>query len=340
MRPENQHFGCDELEEVEKNLVGTAVMMSVFGKLPHWMRRQSPKTMSDGLAISLHVVDGKTVSYVGGGALRRALRFLAAPFVSSWHHRDLINTVLRRELYERFKGSMAGWVWALVAPLLSLATYTLVFAGAVNLPAQVEARSQFDYALFIFGGIIAFNLFTEMAYRAPSLMQEYSHFIKLTMFPPEMLPIISTLRATVYSSVGLALMLVAEVVLTGTFYWTSILLPLWLIPFVAFLIGLTWFFSAIGSFTRDVSYAMMTIAPLLMFATPVFFSSKGLPPPVDLLIYLNIMTGYIEIVRDLVFFGRLPNGLVCLWTFAMSAVTFWGGYWFFIRNRDGIADVL
>jgi lipopolysaccharide transport system permease protein len=224
--------------------------------------------------------------------------------------------------------------------LLSLVTYTLVFSGAVKVPNQSGSQSQFDYALFIFGGLIAFNLFSEMSYRAPSLLQEYSHFIKLTMFPAEMLPIISTLRATVYSSIGLVLVLVAELVLAGHLYWTSLLLPLWLIPFVALLIGMTWFLSAVGAFTRDVSYAMMTVAPLLMFATPVFFSREGLPPPLDLLIYLNIMTGYIEIVRDLVVFGRLPSGLVCLWTLVTSAFTFWGGYWFFIRNRDGIADVL
>lgn len=314
--------------------------MSIFSKPAPNIQRPSDGLTSDNLPISLHVVDGKAISYDGGGILGRTFRFLLAPFVSAFRHRDLINTVLRRELYERFKGSAAGWVWAIVAPLLSLVTYTLVFAGAVNLPGQPGARSQFDYALFIFGGLVSFNLFTEMAYRAPSLLQEYSHFIKLTMFPPEMLPIISTLRATVYSSIGLGLMLVAEVVLTGHLGWTALLLPLWLIPFVAFLIGLTWFLSAVGSFSRDVSYGMMTITPLLMFATPVFFSQEALSHPVNLLIYLNIMTGYIEIVRDLVVFGRLPGGAVCLWTLAMSALTFWGGYWFFVRNRDAIADVL
>lgn len=314
--------------------------VSIIKFLSPRKKRQAEEAASTSLAISLHVLDGKTVSYDRGGIVRRSLRFLVAPFESAWRHRDLINTVLRRELYERFKGSMAGWVWAIVAPLLSLGTYTLVFSGAVVLPSGSGTGSQFDYALFIFGGIIAFNLFTEMSYRAPSLLQEYSHFIKLTMFPAEMLPIISTLRATVYSCVGLVLMLAAQVALTGQFHWTSLLLPLWLIPFVGLLIGMTWFLAALGSFTRDVSYAMMTIAPLLMFATPVFFSHESLPPPMDRLIYLNIMTGYIEIVRDLVVFGRLPSGTVCLWTFVASATTFWGGYWFFVKNRDAIADVL
>ena len=48
----------------------------------------------------------------------------------------------------------------------------------------------------------------------------------------------------------------------------------------------------------------------------------------------------IETVRDLVVFGKLPNPLVCLWVLGVSAVTFWGGYWFFIRNRDDIADII
>ena len=42
-----------------------------------------------------------------------------------WHHQDLIQAILRREVTERFKGSVAGWVWAVVAPLLAIAVYTL-----------------------------------------------------------------------------------------------------------------------------------------------------------------------------------------------------------------------
>jgi lipopolysaccharide transport system permease protein len=289
----------------------------------------------------MHIVDGRTVDPKDYNWLQRVVRFLLRPFTESWHHRDLIAAILRRELRERFSGSMAGWVWAVVAPVISLVTYTIVFGGAVKLPNNAESKSSMDYALFVFGGLVAFNFFTEMAYRAPSLLHEYAHYIKQTMFPAEMLPIISTLRATTYATIGLTLMLLCQLVFTGTLHWTVLLLPLWFIPFLAFLIGITWLLSAMGAFTRDTAYLMMTIAPVLMFATPVFYSHETLSPDARFWMYaLNVLTGFIEIIRDLVVFGKIPNGLVIAWTMFISMFFFWFGYWFFRRQQDAIADVI
>jgi lipopolysaccharide transport system permease protein len=85
---------------------------------------------------------------------------------------------------------------------------------------------------------------------------------------------------------------------------------------------------------------MMTIAPVLMFATPVFWSHESLGGDMRLLMYLNILTGFIEIIRDIVVFGQLPNILVVAWTTFLSASTFWLGYWYFRRQQDGITDVI
>jgi lipopolysaccharide transport system permease protein len=287
-----------------------------------------------------HLIDGLPPKALAQSNLRRLATFLAEPFALCWQHRDLILAILRRELRERFKGSIAGWVWAVASPLISLAVYTVMFNGALRLPNEKDAAGPFDYALFIFGGLVAFNFFSEMAYRAPSLLHEYAHFIKQTMFPAEVLPVISTLRATVFSTIGLALMVLAQLVLGGGLHWTILILPLWFLPFVAFLIGVTWFLAALGAHTRDVSYFMMTIIPLLMFATPVFFAVDGLSPLVHLLMYVNILTGFIEIVRDITVLGRLPALGTSVWTVAVSLASFYVGYWFFRAQRGEIADVL
>jgi lipopolysaccharide transport system permease protein len=289
----------------------------------------------------MHIVDGKAVDPRDYNWLERIGRFLIQPFSEAWHHRDLIAAILRRELRERFSGSMAGWVWAVTAPLISLVTYTIVFGGAAKLPNEATSNTGIDYALFVFGGLVAFNFFTEMAYRAPSLLHEYAHYIKQTMFPAEMLPIISTLRATTYASIGLVLMLACQLIFAGFLHWTVLLLPLWFVFFLAFLIGITWFLSAMGAFTRDTAYLMMTIAPVLMFATPVFFSHETLSHNWQLAMYaLNVLTGFIEIIRDLVVFGRIPSLLVIAWTVFVSMASFWFGYWFFRRQQDAIADVI
>ncbi len=83
-----------------------------------------------------------------------------------------------------------------MAPLLAIAVYTFAFTTNLKLPmADDTAGAEIGYALFIFSGIIVFNFWSEMAFRAPMLLHEYAHFIKQTIFPSDMLAVISTLRA-------------------------------------------------------------------------------------------------------------------------------------------------
>jgi len=290
---------------------------------------------------SVNVVNGKQIVVVDVGPVERAARFVAKPFRQMWHHRDLIQAILRREVAERFKGSVAGWVWAVVAPLLAIAVYTFAFTTNLKLPMADSAMgARTGYALFIFSGIIVFNFWSEMAFRAPMLLHEYVHFIKQTIFPSDMLAVISTLRATLYTVISIAVMLIFQFAMIGSLPWTVLLIPLILIPFMAFLIGMSWFLCAIGAFTRDAGYLMINIVPLFMFATPVFYPHTSLPPPIDFWIYANALTGYVEVMRDIVLMGKLPNAGVYAWTLFTSVFSFYFGYWFFDRYRNVIVDVI
>ncbi|MCX7364187.1 MAG: ABC transporter permease [Alphaproteobacteria bacterium] len=290
---------------------------------------------------SVNVVNGKQIVVENLNASQRLVRFAAKPFVQMWHHQDLIAAILRREVRDRFKGSVAGWIWAVVAPLLAIAVYTFAFTTNLQLPmADNAAGPRVGYALFIFSGIIVFNFFSEMAFRAPMLLHEYTHFIKQTIFPSDMLAVISTLRATVYTLISIAVMLLFQLAATGSLQWTTLLMPAILIPFIAFLVGISWFLSAVGAFTRDAGYFMINIVPLFMFATPVFYPHTSLPPPFDFWIYANALTGYVEVMRDIVLLGKLPNWKVYGWSVLTSVVTFYFGYWFFDRYRNVIVDVI
>jgi homopolymeric O-antigen transport system permease protein len=243
---------------------------------------------------------------------------------------------------ERFKGSVAGWVWAVVAPLLAIAVYTLAFSGRLVLPPQyiVTQDPNLSYSLFILSGIVVFNFWAEMAFRAPMLLHEYAHFIKQTIFPSDMLAIISTLRATLYTVISIVVLLIFQVAALHSLPWTMLLLPFIFIPFVGFIVGMSWFLCAIGAFTRDAGYLMINIVPLFMFATPVFYHQSMFGPPWDMVIYLNALTGYVEVMRDIMLVGKLPNWWVYGWTMFTSVFSFYFGYWFFDRYRNVIVDVI
>ena len=291
---------------------------------------------------SVNVVNGKQIVVVDVGPVERMVRFFAKPFRQMWHHRDLIQAILRREVAERFKGSVAGWVWAVVAPLLAIGVYTLVFSGTVKLPEGfvVTKNDNTSYALFILSGIVVFNFWSEMAFRAPMLLHEYVHFIKQTIFPSDMLAVISTLRATLYTVISIVVLLIFQLIVVGSLPWTVLLLPFIFIPFIAFLIGMSWFLCAIGAFTRDAGYLMINIVPLFMFATPVFYAQTMLPAPLDFWIYANALTGFVEVLRDIFLVGRLPNWTVYGYTLFISVFSFYFGYWFFDRYRNVIVDVI
>jgi lipopolysaccharide transport system permease protein len=289
---------------------------------------------------SVNVVNGKQIVVEELDPARRFVRFIVKPFAQTWHHRDLVQAILRRELRDRFKGSAAGWVWAVIAPLLAIAVYSFAFTTNLKLDLAVDVSPRVGYALFIFSGIVVFNFFSEMAFRAPMLLHEYASFLKQNIFPSDMLAVISTLRATLYAVISIAVMLLFELAVVRSLPWTVLLLPLVFIPLTAFLVGMSWFLCSIGAFTRDAGYLMITVVPLFMFATPIFYPQSSLPPPFDFWIYANALTGYVEVTRDIVLLAKLPDWRVYAWTLFTSVFTFYFGYWFFDRYRNVIVDVL
>ncbi len=289
---------------------------------------------------SVNVVNGRQIVVQDLDPARRFVRFLGKPFTQVWHHRDLVQAILRREVRDRFKGSVAGWVWAVIAPLLAITVYSFAFSTNLQLNLAVDVSPRIAYALFIFSGIVIFNFFSEMAFRAPMLLHEYAHFIKQTIFPSDMLAVISTLRATLYTLISIVVMLLFQLAVVHSLPWTVLLLPLMFIPLMAFLVGMSWFLCAIGAFTRDAGYLMINVVPLFMFATPVFYPQSSLPPPFDFWIYANALTGYVEVMRDVVLLAKLPDWRVYAWTLFTSVFTFYFGYWFFDRYRNVIVDVI
>jgi lipopolysaccharide transport system permease protein len=265
---------------------------------------------------------------------------LALPIERAWHFRDLIRAVVRRELAARFRGSILGWLWAVFGPLVMLSAYTIIFSNAVGVPKSAQGGGVKTYALSIFTGLIVFNLFSEIMYRSPGLLQEHVNFIKKSIFPSETLAWTATIRALVYAAISFGVLLIFELFVTASLPLTVLLLPLLIIPMVLFLLGVSWFLMALGSFTRDVAHLMISIVPVLMFATPIFYSITDVPPHLRLYVHFNLIGNYVEMIRDLLLYDRLPNLLLYAGTVIVSLVIFRFGYRFFMRYKSIFVDVI
>jgi lipopolysaccharide transport system permease protein len=265
---------------------------------------------------------------------------LVTPLERAWHFRELIQAVVRRELAARFRGSILGWLWAIFGPLLMLSVYTFIFSSAIGLRSSANSHGVANYSLQIFVGLIVFNLFSEVANRAPALLHENANFIKKSIFPSETLAWTATIRAIVYAAISFAVMMVFEIALMHWIPPTILLLPFVVLPYFLFLLGVSWFLMALGSFTRDVSHLMASIVPVFMFATPLFYSISDAPRVTQIFLRCNIMGDYVEMVRDLVLFDRLPSLPVYIGTVLASLLVFRASYRFFMRYKSVFVDVI
>jgi len=265
---------------------------------------------------------------------------LLTPFANAWQHRELIRAVVRRELAVRFRGTILGWLWAIFGPLVMLGAYTVVFSHAVGLPASAREGGAGSYALSIFAGLIVFNLFSELAYRSPSLLHEHAGVIKKSIFPSETLAWTAVIRAAVYAGISLCVLVVFELLATWRLPLMALLLPVVVAPLFLFLLGTSWFLMALGSFTRDVAHLMISIVPVLMFATPIFYAIDDVPPDLRLYLHLNPIGNYVEMVRDLLLLGRLPGLLLYCGTVLGSIFVFFFSYRFFMQYKAVFTDVI
>jgi len=264
------------------------------------------------------------------------VRSLIMPFFNAWRYRELIRVIVSRELRQRFRDSYFGWIWAIVAPLAMLAAFLLVFSSTLKIANDTTT----NFALSTFIGIILFNGFAELISRAPLLLPEHSHFIKKSIFPSEVLAWTSTLRTLTYAAIGFIVFLIFEIILVGKIPLTSLLFPIILVPFCLLLLGSTWALAALGAFTRDISFMMSTIVSVLIFVTPVFYTTLDYPISKRLISYINPLAPYVEMARETLLLGRVPDPLAFSIAWVLSLFIFYAGYTFFMRYRSVVVDVI
>lgn len=260
---------------------------------------------------------------------------------SLWRNRALIYNLVLREVLGRYKGSMFGIAWSLVTPIFMLLVYTFVFSVVFKARwGATGSDSKTEFALVLFVGLMVFNLFSECVGRAPGLVLANVNYVKKVIFPLEVLPWVSMGSALFHFAVSLAVWLVAYLSLFGIPHWHVLLLPLVLVPLVLFVMGLSWALASLGVYLRDVGQLIGLVITVLMFLTPVFYPASSLPPDYQPLMFSNPLTPPVEMARDLLYWGQLPNmTLLALYAASSLACAVLGFAWF-QKTRKGFADVL
>jgi lipopolysaccharide transport system permease protein len=257
-----------------------------------------------------------------------------------WRNRSLIITLIKREVAGRYKGSLLGILWSFFNPLFMLAVYTFVFSVIFQARWNTESESKTEFALILFAGLIVFNLFAECVNRAPTLILSNVNYVKKVVFPLEILPIVALGSAAFHALVSWSVWIVAYTFLFGLPHPTILLLPVVMIPLFLLIIGISWMLASLGVYLRDVSQFVNIFVTVLMFLSPIFYPVSALPTEIKPVLGINPLTPIIEQVRDVTYWGNLPNLNSFISISVISVIVAWLGFIWFQKTRKGFADVI
>jgi lipopolysaccharide transport system permease protein len=260
------------------------------------------------------------------------------------HTTELYGQWLRRDLSQRFAGSVLGPVWLLLQPLSFIVVITLVFNGFFNTKWPGGDGSALDYGLKVFVGLAVHTFAAEMLARSPGSILAHPYLVTKVRFPLPLIPGVvagvAIAQLLLSLSLVMALVLALELVPFGqalAVWWS---LPFIILPALVLMMGVGWALAAAGVYLRDLGNLMPAISSFLMFLMPVFYPAEFVPKAMAWFIEYNPLALAIEWLRMALFHATLPNAST--WSVHMVAATAVAvsGWWFFHRVRPGFADVL
>ena len=251
--------------------------------------------------------------------------------------RALVAQLVRRDFEQRYVGSVAGWLWGVVHPVVQLLVWYYVFVVCMHVQPPAGSDS---YLMFLFCGFLPWMLFQETVTRSAGSMVENANLITKTVFPSEVLPVSVFLSSLIHHLIGLALALLSLLIIEKHISSKAFLLPIYMI-FVGLLgIGVGWIVSSLQVYLRDTVQVLAVVMMLWFWITPIMISEDRIPARFAPLVKLNPLRWIVRAYRDRMLSPAWPHWQEFAVLTAYSLGVFILGGLFFRHLKRGFADVL
>lgn len=218
-----------------------------------------------------------------------------------YDYREMIFSLVRRDLKGRYKGSVLGFFWTFLNPLMQLGVYTLVFS--VIMRSGIE-----DFYLFLFVALVPWIFFSTSVSGGASCIWAQQELVKKIYFPREVLPIAFVTSQFVNMVLSFLVVFVVLIV-SGKGINIVAMLYLPVVFLVEYLLCLAMAFitSSLTVYLRDLEYLLGIITMAWQFLTPVMYSIEQVPEELLPIFNLNPMTPIIVAYREILYDKQVPE---------------------------------
>lgn len=267
--------------------------------------------------------------------IRPAKGWAALRLGELWEFREVGLMLAWRDVQLRYKQTMLGIVWVVLQPLLAGLIFAVIFGRFAQLPSGGQ-----PYFLFVFAGLLVWNLFAGIVQRAgPSLVAE-ARLITKVYFPRILVPVAAAGAVLIDFAVSWVVML-SLMVWYGIMPGMAALLtvPLALLTVVLGL-GVALWVSALHVRYRDFGYALPFLLQVWMFASPIVYGLELVPTAWRGWFVLNPLAGLVEAQRAVLLKPAAWPGAPFAISAVIAVVVLIGGIAFFRRVEREFADWL
>jgi len=183
-----------------------------------------------------------------------------------WTNRDLLFLLTRTELKVKYKDSVLGYVWSMLNPTLVLIIYFVVF--------KIIARThQPLFAVWLFAGLLVWNLFNTAAMGATSVVVGKAGIVKKVAFPRELLALSVVGVSMVLFAIQVVVLILAMVIFgIHPAYSYMVLLPVALVALIVFTSAMSIFLSAVNVYLRDTQHLTEVLLMAWFWGTPIVYT--------------------------------------------------------------------
>ena len=242
-------------------------------------------------------------------------------------YRELLFSLVRRDLLLRYKQTVMGFGWAVLMPVTYMIVFSLIFTRVVKLDTGVP------YPIYVYAGLLPWNFFASSLRFSVGSLTANSTLITKVYFPRELLPFAAILVALVDFAVG-------AIVLAGLMawyhvglHWTLVLLPVVVLVQVIFTAAVALLLAMGNLFYRDVKYLIEILITLWMFASSVVYPVSRVGGKLAPILALNPMTPILDAYRSVLLEGRIPAPAPFAGT-AVFAVVLLGVSWLAFHRAE------
>jgi len=251
-------------------------------------------------------------------------------------YRQLIQAMVARELKARYRGSVLGFFWSFINPLLLLLVYTFVFSYV--LPSRQPNLD--PYALFLFCGILPWTWFSSSILESANVLISGGNLIKKVLFPAEVLPVVTVLANMVHFFLGLPILIGFLIYYRAPLQFTELVwFPVIVVVQLILTLGIALIVSALTVHFRDLKDILSNLVTFWFFATPIIYSMQDAPAIAKRFLNANPFTHLAISYQEVLFYdGNFGHWKWLLILGAGSVALFLAGYYLFDRLRDTFAE--